>query len=802
MSRQWPFLIPFVSMAAGLTVSAFTVQTCSINVLAAGFVCLLLSLLHRDQRIISVCAILFFFFWGFYALAPWISPATSTDSIRYKTSDSHVVVEGTIASRPSVAPDGSRLVVKTERVLYENRIEPVYGMLMLYVTQGDISFARGDRIRFKTGISIPHRLGLPGEFDYPRYLSFQGIAAVGRVASQQDIIVIRAAFEESLQRSIDIAARRLGDAIRMALPDDRISSVLTALLLGDQKRIPKNLADAYTRAGVNHILSISGFHVGIIAAFISLVTLWIFTRIEYLSLHWNVRRASLLLAVPSMLIYLFLTGNAPATARSVIMLVACAAALYIERETDAINTLLLAACFLIAINPTTLFDISFQLSFFSLWGIIVTVPALKERLSVAVHPRMLVFIQFLAASIAASFTTLIPVLYTFKVASLNGIMSNFLIVPLMGYGAVIAGFCVLPLIVMIPAISKTLLWPAAKLIYASNMIVEWFSALPVIRFPNITSWDMLFFLLFMFSMTFIRRSRKRFAFAALMPLAALTMHLMEPTSADGRLHITMLSVGQAESLLLRLPDGSSMLVDGGGYLQDNGRDFGQRILVPALESLGIGKIDRMILTHDHPDHIGGLSFAMKNLAVGEFWTASNAYSRSLYSDLGSVLSERKIPVRILVAGDSINLSSGVVLDVLSPDKRITPNNGNDIQDTNEDSLVFRISFGEFSMLFTADSGFVTERHMISHGYDLRSTVLKVGHHGSGYSTSEEFVNLVRPRMALISAGAGNKFGLPSERTIDLLNSKGIVVYRTDLDGTIELVSDGNTMSVSTRYKPN
>lgn len=801
MCRQWPFLIPFVSMAAGLTVSLFTFQTCSIHVLAAGFVCLLLSLLHRDQRIISVCAILFFFFWGLYALAPWISPSTSADSIQYKKYNSQVVVEGTIVSRPSVAPDGSRLVVKTEQVLYENRIEPVYGMLMLYVTQGDISLVRGDRIRFKTGISIPHRLGLPGEFDYPRYLSFQGISVVGRVTSQQDIVLIRAAFEESLQRSIDIVARRLGDAIRTAIPDDRISSVLTALLLGDQKRIPKNLADAYTRAGVNHILSISGFHVGIIAAFISLVALWILTRFEYLTLHWNVRRASLLLAVPSMLIYLFLTGNAPATARSVIMLVACATALYIERETDAINTLLLAACLLISINPTTLFDISFQLSFLSLWGIIVTVPALKQCLSVKVRPTTLLFIQFLAASIAASFTTLIPVLYTFKAASLNGIISNFLIVPLMGYGAVIAGFCVLPLIVLFPVISETLLWPAAKLIYISNLIVEWFSALPVIRFPNITSWDMCFFLLFMFCMTFIRRSRKRFALTMVIPLAALTMHLNEPSSADGRLHITMLSVGQAESLLLRLPDGSIMLVDGGGYLQDNGRDFGQRILVPALETLGIRKIDRMILTHDHPDHIGGLSFALKNLTVGEFWAASTAYSRSVYSDLGSVLTERRIPVRILVAGDSINLSCGVVLDVLSPDKPATPSNGNDIQDTNENSLVFRISYGTFSMLFTADSGFAAERAMISRRYNLRSTVLKVGHHGSGYSTSEEFVDLVRPRMALISAGAGNKFGLPSERTINLLNSKGIVVYRTDLDGTIELVSDGNTFNVATRYKP-
>lgn len=788
-------------MAAGLSVSLFTNQTCPIQVLAACFTCLLLSLFHRDQRIISGCVVMFFFVWGLFALTPWFSPVKSPASISNKVSGAPATVEGIVAGRPSVTADGSRVVVETESIISENRIEPVCGLLLLSVSQGEVSLVKGDRIRFVTQITLPHRLGLPGEFDYPRYLSFQGITATGRVVSQQDIVMIRAAAEESVQRSIDIVARTLGDTIRQAVPDVRISSVLTALLLGDQKRIPENLADAYTRAGVTHILSISGFHVGIIATFISLISLGILSRFESLALRWNVRRISVLIAIPSMVSYLFLTGNAPATARSVIMLVACAVALYVERETDAINMLLLAACLLISINPVTLFDVSFQLSFLSLWGIIITVPVLSERFSAAVPRRSLVFIQLLAASIAASFVTLIPVLHTFKVASLNGILANFLIVPLLGYGAVISGFCVLPLIVLVPDISGALLWPSTKLIHLSNMIVEWFSVLPVIHFTRITAWDMFFFLLFMLSVTFVRGVRGRFAFAAVMPLAAVMIHATGPSAADGRLHVTMLSVGQAESMFLGLPDGSTMLVDGGGYLQDNGRDFGRRILLPALESLGIRRIDRLIITHDHPDHIGGLSFVVKNITVGECWTTSGTYSRLQHSDLRSVLSERKIPVRLLAAGESINLASGVDFKVFSPGQHVIRKDGDDIRNTNEDSLVFRISFAQFSMLFTADAGFDAERKMISRGSDLESTVLKVGHHGSAYSTSEEFVDLVRPRMALISAGAGNTFGLPSGRTIDLLKAKSILVYRTDRDGTIELASDGKNLNVYTRYGP-
>ena len=120
---------------------------------------------------------------------------------------------------------------------------------------------------------------------------------------------------------------------------------------------------------------------------------------------------------------------------------------------------------------------------------------------------------------------------------------------------------------------------------------------------------------------------------------------------------------------------------------------------------------------------------------------------------------------------------------------------------NEQSLVFRLVYGEFSMIFCADAGFEAEEQMIDGRYMPNSTILKVGHHGSRYSTSEEFLSRVKPEIAFISAGAGNRFGLPSVRTTDLLKSKWIKTYRTDQDGTIELVTDGTTWSVSTPYKP-
>src|SRR5665647_3291114 len=149
-------------------------------------------------------------------------------------------------------------------------------------------------------------------------------------------------------------------------------------------------------------------------------------------------------------------------------------------------------------------------------------------------------LQFLAVSVAASSVTILPVLFIFKVASLNGILTNFIIVPLLGYGAVLTGFFALPMIMLFPSISSLLLWPAATLVNISNHFIIWCGSLPVLTFHGITPWDMFFFLLVMSSMTFINSRLRRTVSCCLIAVIAIFLHIYAATAADGRLHICLL----------------------------------------------------------------------------------------------------------------------------------------------------------------------------------------------------------------------------------------------------------------------
>jgi len=254
---------------------------------------------------------------------------------------------------------------------------------------------------------------------------------------------------------------------------------------------------------------------------------------------------------------------------------------------------------------------------------------------------------------------------------------------------------------------------------------------------------------------------------------------------DGTLSVYFFDVGQGDSSLVIFGN-TTILIDAGEV------DMGDRV-VADLRRLNITKIDCVVVSHPHSDHIGGLVKVLDNFPVGQVLDSGIPHPSPLYEHFLQSVDQKRIPYRVAVQGQTIDLDPALRILVLSPpEKRF----GDDL---NTNSIVLRISYGTIDILFTGDAGSEAEDAMVTSGYPLDAEILKVGHHGSMYSTSKTFLNRVHPDIAIISVSSDNPYGHPHRQTLETLTAEGADIYRTDRDGTVRVQSDGVSYSVETEH---
>lgn len=793
--RLRPLLLPLCFFAAGIAVAGtggFSLPEYALPLVVA-IAGLLIIVPGGNLFPVAMAALLFV--CGNLLLQPSLAPNPDKTVLLERSAGNLLLVEGVVVQRPEAREDGVRIMVRLEHVFSASEELPLDGLVLLRVGAGGRSYLSGDRVRFYGKLRAPRNFGIPAEFDAERYFALKGVVATSFVKSDAEILLVRQAVEAGFQRHFDAMAKKIGAFITARLPGPE-GGVLKALLIGDAGDIPQELKDAYSRTGVNHILSISGFHVGIVA--IGLFQFWfvVFRVFPRLLLYFNFRRSACLLSFPLILYYMLLSGSAPATARAVLMLGFLMIGLFLEQESDNLNSLILAAFILLMARPANMYDISFQLSFLALWGILALTPLLMSRFQGGAGKKWHGLLVFFAASLAAIAATFIPVACYFQQSSLTGLLSNFFIVPLLGYGAVISGFAAVPFIWLLPAVAGALLALAGLLVTASNAIIAQLDRLPLLPVFSPTPLDVTLFLGALLFISLSGNIRRKTMVMTVVPLLLVALHQVPAATGNFRLKIDFLSVGQGESSLITFADGKVMLIDGGGPLHDSGWDVGKRLLLPALRKIGVSRVDYLVLTHPHPDHLQGVLAVAENLPVGEFWE-TGIQGGDDYRRLKNALLVRNVPTRTISAASVPLELSGATVRFIHP----LPGKDGPEQslDVNDDSMVLRLETPGFSALFTGDIGCGAEKRLLERPEYLHATVLKVPHHGSRYSAYPAFYRAVSPEIALVGAGYNNSFGLPSAEVITALGKTGCRIYRTDLDGTISLSLplNGKNLVIST-----
>ncbi len=247
---------------------------------------------------------------------------------------------------------------------------------------------------------------------------------------------------------------------------------------------------------------------------------------------------------------------------------------------------------------------------------------------------------------------------------------------------------------------------------------------------------------------------------------------------DGQLVVHFLDVGQGDSEFIELPNGQCMLIDA------SVSSYGDKI-VETIEGYGYTEIDYLVATHPHADHIGGMRDVVESFEIGEIYMPKATSTSKTFEGLLTAISDKGLQIYTAAAGKEIYSDSEIKIEILAP-------NSESYDDTNNYSAVVRVSYGKNAFLLTGDAEELSENEMLDYGYnELSADVLKVGHHGSNTSSSDAFLQAVHPTYAVISCGADNSYGHPHDETIDKLNDLGIDYYRTDINGTVTIICNGN-----------
>ncbi len=763
-------------------------------------VCVFLALKGRQTRVLPL---ILFFLLGYLSLQGWIAPKLSGNHVSHFIDDDHWHIIGTVDGRPQHLADRTRFTLRAESVTRNQKSYVVTGAIRVTVQTHVEDIRSGDRVGCLARLKEIRNFNNMGGFDYRRYMTFRGIWTSASVSDENHLIRLHAADTNWFGQALERSREAVSDLVEKAAPH-QVSGLLKALLIADRSEISPEVRQAFNRTGIAHLLAISGLHIGMVATLAFFGFRLLLARSQRVLLAaWVTRGAALMSALP-VLFYGLLAGMSPATQRAVIMVMVFLLALLFEREHDSVNTLAIAALVILIVNPSALFEISFQLSFVAVFSILYALRHLAFVSRLKSGPRTVLkrLALFLLVSAAAIIGTVPVTLYYFNQTSLIGILTNCLMVPLVGFLVVQLGLLAVLLLPITPTGAFWVMKAAAVIMQAGLALVIPLSEFSFAAVRTVTPTLIEIGLFYALAWALINFRRARVARAALVCIALLvladTAYWVKQRFGNQDFKITFMDVGQGNAALLELPGGPCMLVDGGGFY-DNRFDVGARVVAPLLWRKKIATVETLVLSHPHPDHLNGLVFIAGNFNVKEVWMNQEYVSNEPYDELRDIISEKHIRLVALKELLRAKMIGGVKFQCLYPPIDFVARKGEDTwRHPNNNSLVLKVSFGQRSFLFPGDIEAEAEKELaVMVGSALKSDVLLVPHHGSKSSSTPEFLRYVDPSMAVVSAGWKNIFRFPHKKILERYEAMGCETFCTGHDGAVSITTDGKQLRVRT-----
>ncbi|PKM92984.1 MAG: DNA internalization-related competence protein ComEC/Rec2 [Elusimicrobia bacterium HGW-Elusimicrobia-4] len=580
--------------------------------------------------------------------------------------------------------------------------------------------------------------------------------------------------------AIDLGISLTASRRRVPSPPARmmVSGSSMNITIGEKSGLTTYIQKIFIDAGVMHVLVVSGSNV----AFVAVIFFWIFRSILRLK-----KKISFGLLIPIILLYAIITGANPPVLRATIMTLIVIVALLLSRNADVYQGIFLAALIILIYNPLTLFEAGFQMSFTATLGIIYFFPKFQSALKIHKLPKFFnwllsVFLASLSAQIAIA-----PLMaYYFNKVSIIALVSNLVILPMIGI-SLGAGFALYfasligtPLLIIVSKLTGEVV---SLIIY----LVDMFANVPysTIRISTPSLYFIMLFYIIVVGLPKIKNYVwKRviiFSFGILIFLPIL--NYFSKNAGAKNLKITFIDVGLGDAILCEFPDGSNMLIDGGGdWVSDKKYDIGETIISPYLWNKDIVRIDAVILTHPHMNHYQGLIAVCNNFKIKKFITSGEVSMENEYLELMKILRKKKIIVEKFSAGAHFNIGN-ISVDVLNPEK-ILPN-------TDDNSIVMKLSYNDFSILFCGDITRKTQNILTSYRKNIASTVLFVPSHGKK-KLLLDFLLTISPEYAIISTD------MPSPKVLGQL--RWCKLFSTSASGTLTVYTDGRTWKIKETLK--